>query len=189
MTLGRQGHPFRRGQGRDLSPSSEQGNRISRSEQAQMAAASAQPVSNGLKTVATSSAKVASSFPAPLPASEGVALSSKRQDIASSTGQENRLSQTKRAQTATAKAQPTGSAPKTATNPSAKGAPSFPAPLPASVFFWNLGTDLLESIIKYLETEAETFQSQLNLTKTGIGIQQLTSLLEETLQNMKRLNN
>jgi len=56
------------------------------------------------------------------------------------------------------------------------------------VFFWNLGTDLLESIIKYLDQEAETFQSQLNLTKTGIGIQQLTSLLEETLLNMKRLH-
>jgi hypothetical protein len=57
------------------------------------------------------------------------------------------------------------------------------------VFFWNLGTDLLESIIKYLETEEETFQSQLNLTSTGIGIAQLTSLLEGTLQDMKRLNN
>jgi len=57
------------------------------------------------------------------------------------------------------------------------------------VFFWNLGTDLLASIIKFLETEEETFQSQLNLTSTGIGIAQLTNLLEETLQDMKRLNN
>lgn len=56
------------------------------------------------------------------------------------------------------------------------------------VFFWNLGLDCAKFILNSLETETE-FQSQLNLTETGIGIQQSMNLLEGILPSMKLSNN
>lgn len=56
------------------------------------------------------------------------------------------------------------------------------------VFFWNLGMDCTTYILKSLETETD-FQNQLTLTENGVGIQQSMSLLMETLQSMKLLNN
>jgi hypothetical protein len=58
----------------------------------------------------------------------------------------------------------------------------------AMVFFWNLGLDCVKYIHNSLEMEKE-FQSQLNLTEIGIGIQQLTNYLGQTLQNMRLSNN
>lgn len=58
----------------------------------------------------------------------------------------------------------------------------------AMVFFWNLGLDCVKYILNSSEMEKE-FQSNPNLNLTGIGIQQLTNLLEGTLQNMKVLSN
>lgn len=53
------------------------------------------------------------------------------------------------------------------------------------VFFWNLGLDCVNSIIKSLEME-QKFQTQMNLVDNGIGIRQSMSLLVQTLQSMKR---
>ena len=58
----------------------------------------------------------------------------------------------------------------------------------AMVFFWNLGLDCVKYILNSSEMEKE-FQSNPNLNLTGIGIQQLTNWLEETLPNMKLSNN
>ena len=55
------------------------------------------------------------------------------------------------------------------------------------VFFWNLGLDCTKYIMKSLEgVEKMTFQKQVNLVESGIGMQQSMNLLEETLQSMKR---
>jgi len=55
------------------------------------------------------------------------------------------------------------------------------------VFFWNLGLDCTNYIMKSLEgVEKMTFQNQVNLVESGIGMQQSMNLLEETLQSMKR---
>ena len=62
------------------------------------------------------------------------------------------------------------------------------AVLGAMVFFWNLGLDCVKYILNSLEMEKE-FQTQLNLTETGVGIQQLTNSLEGILQNMKVSSN
>jgi len=56
------------------------------------------------------------------------------------------------------------------------------------VFFWNLGMDLASCIIKSLEADKEVM-NQVNFQDNGIGIAQSMNLLEETLQNMKRLHN
>lgn len=56
----------------------------------------------------------------------------------------------------------------------------------AMVFFWNLGMDLVKSILQYLETETD-FQKQLNLTESGVGIRQSMNSLTETLQSIKIL--
>lgn len=58
----------------------------------------------------------------------------------------------------------------------------------AMVFFWNLGLDCLKYILNSSEMERE-FQSHQILNPTGIGIAQLTNLLEETLRNMKLSSN
>lgn len=57
----------------------------------------------------------------------------------------------------------------------------------AMVFFWNLGKDLAESTLKYLEQEANkmNFQTQLTLLENGVGTQQLTTSLGEILQKTK----
>jgi len=66
----------------------------------------------------------------------------------------------------------------------------------ASVFFWTLGNELLSATISYLEsetkkmseTELATSAHELNLVKSGVGIQAYTDLLKETLQNMTKLH-
>lgn len=57
----------------------------------------------------------------------------------------------------------------------------------AMVFFWNLGLDCTNYITKSLEgVDKMTFQKQVNLVESGIGMRQSMNLLEETLQSMKR---
>jgi len=52
------------------------------------------------------------------------------------------------------------------------------------VFFWNLGLDCVNSIIKSLEVE-QKFQNQLNLVDNGIGIRHSMNSVTEILQNLK----
>ena len=65
----------------------------------------------------------------------------------------------------------------------------------ASVFFWNLGNDLVNSSLTYLETEIlknpKTMISanEVSLEKTGVGIIQSMQLLKETLPNLIPLQN
>lgn len=66
--------------------------------------------------------------------------------------------------------------------------------LASSVFFWTLGSELLEATLSYLEKEMKknknliaTFQKQLNLPNDGDGINQYMLLLKETLQDLTRL--
>lgn len=54
------------------------------------------------------------------------------------------------------------------------------------VFFWNLGLDCVRFITKSLEENKTEFQSQLNLTETGIGTLQSMNSLEAILQSMKK---
>ena len=61
----------------------------------------------------------------------------------------------------------------------------------SSVFFWNLGAELLQSSLTYLETEAmkspkmaENITKQLNLQNNGDGISQFTLLQKEILQSL-----
>lgn len=55
------------------------------------------------------------------------------------------------------------------------------------VFFWNLGLDCTTYITKSLEVvDKMTFQKQVNLVESGIGMRQSMNSLEETLQSMKR---
>ncbi len=57
----------------------------------------------------------------------------------------------------------------------------------AMVFFWNLGLDCTTYILKHLEQKnTMTFQKQLSLVETGVGMQQSMNSLGATLQNMKR---
>lgn len=57
----------------------------------------------------------------------------------------------------------------------------------AMVFFWNLGLDCTTYILKYLEQKnTMSFQKQLNLVETGVGMQQSMNLLGVTLQSMKK---
>ena len=62
------------------------------------------------------------------------------------------------------------------------------AVISAMVFFWNLGLDCLKYILNSSEMERE-FQSHPNLKNLGIGTQQLTNSLEETLRNMMLSSN
>ena len=64
----------------------------------------------------------------------------------------------------------------------------------SSVFFWNLGNELLQATLSYLENEMKkntklttTFQKQLNLQNDGDGINQYMQLLRETLQDSMKL--
>ena len=64
----------------------------------------------------------------------------------------------------------------------------------SSVFFWNLGSELLEATVTYLEREilrnptmAETLATQLNLQNNGGGIKQFMDLQKETLQGLTQL--
>tara|TARA_R110000868_G_scaffold195695_1_gene441410 strand:- start:668 stop:1423 length:756 start_codon:yes stop_codon:yes gene_type:complete len=66
--------------------------------------------------------------------------------------------------------------------------------LASSVFFWTLGSELLEATLSYLEKEMKknknltaTFQKQLNLPNDGDGINQYMLSLRETLQDLTRL--
>lgn len=64
--------------------------------------------------------------------------------------------------------------------------------LPASVFFWNLGNELLTATLSYLEQQmtkkAKTILAkQLNLESNGDGINQYINSLKETLQSLKEL--
>jgi len=61
----------------------------------------------------------------------------------------------------------------------------------SSVFFWNLGSELLQSSLSYLETEvmmnpkmAENIMKRLNLENLGDGIQAFTDLQTEISQNL-----
>jgi len=66
----------------------------------------------------------------------------------------------------------------------------------SSVFFWSLGSELLNATLDYLTNELKTnekeFQilaQELSLGKSGGGIVQFTDSLKETLQNMTLLQN
>lgn len=66
----------------------------------------------------------------------------------------------------------------------------------ASVFFWTLGSELLNATLDYLTNELKTNEKEfqilaheLNLGKSGVGIQAYTDSLKETLQNMTLLQN
>jgi hypothetical protein len=66
----------------------------------------------------------------------------------------------------------------------------------ASVFFWTLGSELLNATLNYLMNEMKTNEKglqilahELNLGKSGDGIVQFTDSLKETLQNMTKSQN
>jgi hypothetical protein len=66
--------------------------------------------------------------------------------------------------------------------------------LPASVFFWTLGNELLTATLSYLENKMTKKQKmilakQLNLENNGDGINQYINSLKETLQSLKVLQN
>jgi len=65
----------------------------------------------------------------------------------------------------------------------------------ATVFFWNLGNDLVQHTLTCLETEIKTNKKLMtsakerNLIKSGDGTIQSMQLLKETLQNLMTLPN
>ena len=64
--------------------------------------------------------------------------------------------------------------------------------LPASVFFWTLGNELLTATLSYLENKmtkkSKTILArQLNLESNGDGINQYINSLKETLQSLNEL--
>ena len=66
----------------------------------------------------------------------------------------------------------------------------------SSVFFWNLGSDLLQSSLSYLEKQmeknpkmAESLMKELNLQNIGDGTKVFTTLHKETFQDLKKLPN
>jgi hypothetical protein len=66
--------------------------------------------------------------------------------------------------------------------------------LPASIFFWTLGNELLTATLSYLENKMTRKQKtilakQLNLENNGDGINQYINSLKETLQSLKVLQN
>ena len=63
--------------------------------------------------------------------------------------------------------------------------------LSATVFFWALGIELLNSTQNYLETNKEvvTILKQHSSGKDGVGIVQSMDLLKETLEDLMRLQN
>lgn len=56
----------------------------------------------------------------------------------------------------------------------------------AMVFFWNLGTDLLIAITKYLDDQQTTFPKQVNLLESGVGTQLSMNSLAGMLQSLKK---
>jgi hypothetical protein len=66
--------------------------------------------------------------------------------------------------------------------------------LPASVFFWSLGNELLTATLSYLEKQMTKksktiLAKQLNLESNGDGINQYINSLKETLQSLNELQN
>lgn len=63
--------------------------------------------------------------------------------------------------------------------------------LPASVFFWNLGNELLNNILTSLEQKKNKtrIQKAFNLANDGVGINQSINSLRETLQSLTQLQN
>ena len=64
--------------------------------------------------------------------------------------------------------------------------------LPASVFFWGLGKELLTATLSYLEKQMTKksktiLAKQLNLESNGDGINQYINSLKETLQSLNEL--
>jgi len=64
--------------------------------------------------------------------------------------------------------------------------------LPASVFFWSLGKELLTATLSYLEKQMTKksktiLAKQLNLENNGDGINQYINSLRETLQSLNEL--
>ena len=63
----------------------------------------------------------------------------------------------------------------------------------ASVFFWNLGNDLVNNSLSYLEMEMEknpqlmTSANERSLESSGVGITQSMQLLREMLPNLMKL--
>lgn len=55
------------------------------------------------------------------------------------------------------------------------------------LFFWTLGIDLLSCIQKYLRVAVREQRTKSNFQKNGGGWQQYSSLLQETLQNLRKL--
>jgi hypothetical protein len=61
----------------------------------------------------------------------------------------------------------------------------------SSIFFWNLGSELLTATLTYLERQIKTnrktqtsLANKLNLENSGVGISQFTHSLKETLQDL-----
>jgi hypothetical protein len=61
----------------------------------------------------------------------------------------------------------------------------------SSIFFWNLGSELLTATLTYLERQIKTnrktqtsLANKLNLENSGVGINQFTHSLKETLQDL-----
>jgi len=61
----------------------------------------------------------------------------------------------------------------------------------SSIFFWNLGAELLTATLTYLERQIKTnkktqtsLANKLNLENNGVGISQFTHSLKETLQDL-----
>jgi hypothetical protein len=63
--------------------------------------------------------------------------------------------------------------------------------LPASVFFWNLGKELCEATLIYLEREATKMilAKKRSLQLNGVGIQAYINSQREMLQELEKLQN
>ena len=65
----------------------------------------------------------------------------------------------------------------------------------ASVFFWSLGSELLQATLTYLKNELTkskdltTFRKEFSLANNGVGIQVYMDSLETTLQSLTQLQN
>ena len=65
----------------------------------------------------------------------------------------------------------------------------------ASVFFWSLGSELLQATLTYLKNELTkskdltTFRKEFSLANNGVGIQAYMDSLETTLQSLTQLQN
>ena len=65
----------------------------------------------------------------------------------------------------------------------------------ASVFFWSLGSELLQATLTYLKNELTkskdltNFRKEFSLANDGVGIHQYMDFLETTLQSLTQLQN